>query len=233
MAEKTRRYNPQDDVFSLIDGKRVPVRGYDIKTAGKDASRAQSKPARQSAQPELSMEFDGQKLTLQVDDGHKIIRHSVPAVSGRPQDDGSFSYDKARQHMPDKGPLPEGTYPVNLQDLQYLKDVPAWNRVVGILSPAWAAVGGKKKGLFPGDKPAWGVGRIPIQTTAQQLKESGRTGGFFIHGGGTPGSAGCIDVVDRDRHFFDVVEKYRGAQTNIPLKVDYSKTPQKVRYGGK
>lgn len=224
MAEKTRRYNPQDDVFSLINGKKVPVRGYNI---------AQPSPKKTPSGTDLSMEFDGQKLTLQVKDGGKVVRHSVPAVSGRPDGEGAFVYTPERQQIPNEGPIPEGTYPVNLQDLQYIKDVPVGNRIGGALSGVLKPLLGKKTGAFPGDKPAWGVGRIPVQASQEQLDGSGRKGGFFIHGGYKPGSAGCIDLVDKDQHFFDLVEKYRGTRTNIPLTVDYSRTPKKVYYGGK
>lgn len=46
--------------------------------------------------------------------------------------------------------------------------------------------------------------------------------GFTIHGGGEPGSAGCIDLLDNDDDFFNFIEQYRDTLNEIPLKVDYS-----------
>lgn len=239
MALKNKRYNPQDDVFQLIDGKRVPVQAYDLRAAqprpGENKSNTPTKAKGDGKEPDLSLEFNGRMLTLRVDDGKTITRHSVPAVSGRANKDGSFSYDKDRQKIPKVGPIPEGTHQVNLQDITYIKDTSLANRGVGIASSVAHQIipSIPPRGLFPGDKPSWGVGRIAIQTSQEQLDKSGRDGGFFIHGGWTPGSAGCIDLVDKDQRFFDLVEKSRGQKTNVPLTVDYSKTPNSVFYKGR
>lgn len=44
---------------------------------------------------------------------------------------------------------------------------------------------------------------------------------FSIHGGKTPGSAGCIDITSNDVHFFKQVTKYRRDCTKIQLIVKY------------
>lgn len=214
MAEKTRRYNPQDDVFSLIDGKRVPVRGYNI---------AQPSPKKKPAGPDLSMEFDGQKLTLQVNTGGKVVRHSVPAVSGRPDGEGAFAYDKARQQLSNQGPIPEGKHLVEVGNVQRIANTDLKDRALRLIG----------RGKWPGGEYAWGKGRVEIFTPAEIQHQNNGRRGFTIHGGSVPGSAGCIDVVGNDEKILNLIEKYRGNNQYIPLTVDYSRTPKKVYYGGK
>ena len=55
-----------------------------------------------------------------------------------------------------------------------------------------ATKGVVRRGLFPGSMPAWGTERV--QLVPQSNPTNGRSN-FFIHGGLTPGSAGCIDLV--------------------------------------
>lgn len=110
----------------------------------------------------LSLTFDGSKLTLT--DGKKI--DSYRAVSGRAASTGKFDYSSARQRVHGAGPIPEGIYWINPLEL--------WEN-------AW---------WKPAPTRAWGNFRItihPFNTTVT----FGR-GGFFIHGGSVPGSAGCI-----------------------------------------
>lgn len=227
MADKNSRYNPQDDVFQLIDGKRVPVKAYDLRAAqsrpGKKRPDSPSKTKGTGKEADLSLEFNGRMLTLRVDDGKTITRHSVPAVSGKANEDGSFSYDKDRQKIPKVGPIPEGTHQVEVGDVQRIKDTGIANRTLGKIG----------LGLFPGGERSWGTGRVWITTPEDiQQRNNGRKG-FSIHGGAAPGSAGCIDVVDKDERILGLIEKHRGSKTSVPLTVDYSKTPSSVFYKGR
>ncbi|XPV75159.1 MAG: RHS repeat-associated core domain-containing protein [Desulfovibrio sp.] len=58
----------------------------------------------------------------------------------------------------------------------------------------------------------WGHGRVPLHPQ-EDTKTHGRSG-FYIPGGDTPGSAGCIDIGSKDRDFFKKVNKQ-----GVPLKV--------------
>jgi len=58
------------------------------------------------------------------------------------------------------------------------------------------------------DREGWGPARIPLEPTAEteaRIRRTQRryqggfhTGGFFLHGGTTPGSAGCVQLSNRD-----------------------------------
>jgi Protein of unknown function (DUF2778) len=78
---------------------------------------------------------------------------------------GLFDYTPARQKVKDAGPIPEGAYWIQPKQLY---DTWFW------------------------DEDAWGDYRITIHVTPGTVTHS--RGGFFIHGGKTFGSAGCIDL---------------------------------------
>jgi hypothetical protein len=96
---------------------------------------------------------------------------SWAAVSGRPGAGGSFDYSPARQRLEGVGPIPAGTYWIDPAQLVDLSD-------------RWFY------GLRYED--AWGSHRITIHPF-DSSHTLGR-GGFFVHGGTSPGSAGCIDL---------------------------------------
>ena len=243
-------YNPQDDVFQIKDGKRMAVEAYNLysemhknskvglkntadNAAPSDAntpdnsapSDANTLPADDSnsaaaEQPSVYFTFDGQHLTF-IDNsggGHEEI--PIGAVSGRPNADGSFSYSKESQSEVGKGPIPEGTHLIDLATMRKTADRTFVDKL-GAVSPI-------KIGKFPGGTNAWGEGRVDIQLDP---KAPARTG-ITIHGGKTPGSAGCIDVVDKDKELFDIFENVARRQRQVPLIVDYSNTPAKVWWNG-
>ncbi len=114
----------------------------------------------------LSLRFDGRHLRMTG--GSQS--YSYRGVSGKPQD-GRFDYSQARQKIANVGPIPNGVYWIRPDELDD-------NLINTWLSDDFAA--------------AWGRYRISIHpfTTTETF---GR-GGFFIHGGATRGSAGCIDL---------------------------------------
>lgn len=218
--QRAYRRHPQRDVFRIIDGKKQMVEPYLFSTP-EETGRANLK----SSSHIESIAFDGETLTTKAIDekGREIIQR-LPAVSGK-KIDGLFDYSSERQKIKEKGPIPEGRYRVNPQKIEKrtLKD-----DTIGIVG---SLVNIKKVGRFPGGRYAWGDCRLEIQQTAQQKKESGRSG-FSIHGGKQPGSAGCIDLMDKDKDFCSFLEKYRGVeQKEVPLEVQYHK--QKIRYSPK
>lgn len=145
---------------------------------------------------QLRLFFDGS--SLQMSGGSQPYRY--PAVSGRPVD-GRFDYGSARQRLSGTGPIPEGIYWIRPDELDD-------NWINSQLSSQFAA--------------AWGRYRITIHpfTTTETF---GR-GGFFIHGGTTPGSAGCIDLTNRMDQFVADLRRELGAQAQpcqIHLEVSY------------
>jgi len=88
-----------------------------------------------------------------------------------------------------QGPIPVGTYTLN---------------------PSEISEGGFLRNML-GD---WGRYRVPLHpyegTNTYNRKN------FFLHGGKKPGSAGCIDVGDKDKDLFPLLTKHKGP---IPVVV--------------
>jgi hypothetical protein len=141
----------------------------------------------------LKLRFDGKDLIMTG--GKKT--YSYPAASGKPAKDGSFNYSKIAQMGGPGGPIPEGTYWINPDEL--------WTN-------RW---------YKSGSVDAWGNYRItihPFLTT-----DTFKRGGFFIHGGKILGSAGCIDLTKyMDTFVKDLSSELATRACQIHLKVDYS-----------
>lgn len=211
-------HDPQNDVVRIVDGRRIPVQAYDLygeihKRSAKNRKLKKS----QTNSTDLKLRFDGQTLKLIQYQGDIITEYSVPAVSGTPNEDGSFSYSKENQEITNYGPHPEGVYSVNPSDISFRSDNKLVNNLFGYIG----------RGKFPGGQASWGIGRLKIHMTSEQEKLLGRRG-TFIHGGAVPGSRGCIDIVCNDKKFFDILKNLGAKKKNIPLVVDYSNTPDKV-----
>lgn len=143
-----------------------------------------------------SLKFDGKWLELRSG----AYRGAFPAVSGKPKSDGSFDYSVARQKLPFVGPIPEGRYWINPEDL--------WeNAFYKVRTP----------------RAAWGDYRITLRIFPG-TKTWGR-GGFFIHGGYVRGSAGCIDLTSVMNTFVDRVKSVASRKNcYILLNVNYQST---------
>lgn len=130
-------------------------------------------------------------------DGHTLYmqgeyNQQFSAVSGKPIN-GNFDYSPERQRQENEGPIPQGVYWLDTSELKSL----------------WYYLG----------KPAaaWGTHRIsihPFHTT----HTFGR-GGFFIHGGTSPGSSGCIDLTGDMASFAKIIARY--LECKIILRVNY------------
>jgi hypothetical protein len=127
---------------------------------------------------------------------------SYPAVSGRPDDKKQFNYSIERQTIPGEGPIPEGQYWVQPSEL--------WEN-------NWF------KSVFFAPRSAWGNFRLAIHPYPNT--QTYTRGGFFIHGGSTPGSAGCIDLTMHMDSFIEKLSNILGGQPtcHIPLTVRYPK----------
>ncbi len=130
----------------------------------------------------ISLHFDGKWLEMRTGD-YKV---SFGAVSGKPSKGDSFDYSKARQKLAGVGPIPEGQYWIDPDDL--------WENT-------WYKVGSRE---------AWGNYRITLRVFPM-TNTYGR-GGFFIHGGTTAGSAGCIDLTTAMDAFVTKMNAYKGTK---------------------
>jgi hypothetical protein len=145
----------------------------------------------------LALTFDG--TTLKMTGGGKT--YTYLAVSGMRGPDGRFNYSRAAQRASFSGPIPEGEYWINPDEL-------------------WTNRWYKR-----GSDDAWGKYRITIH--AFPATATYQRGGFFIHGGKVPGSAGCIDLTSNIETFVDDLDK-EGARRkcHIRLTVKYPQAGQ-------
>ena len=143
----------------------------------------------------ISLHFDGETLRST---GSKALIY-FPAVSGRPSN-GKFDYSLEYQKVADQGPIPEGEYWVQPSELQ---------------ENSWYRVRNSRRG--------WGDYWITIHPYPST--QTYKRGGFFIHGGATPGSAGCIDLWLNMNDFVTALQKELEGQSNcyIPITVRYRK----------
>lgn len=145
---------------------------------------------------QIKLVFNGQLLRASGTRSAMVF----PAVSGRRDQNGRFAYSIDHQKLPNQGPIPEGEYwiqPSELWQNNWLKSV--------IRTP----------------RSAWGNFRIAIHPYPRTLTH--QRGGFFIHGGATPGSAGCIDLTNNMDAFVEQLkEELKGhLECFISLTVRY------------
>lgn len=138
--------------------------------------------------------FDG--ATLSMPSGQ-----AWPAVSGRPSGTGGFDYSPARQRLQGTGPIPAGVYYLDPSQLVDLSD-------------RWF--------YFLRYEQAWGTHRITIHPF-DSTHTFGR-GGFFIHGGASAGSAGCIDLTSSMASFARQLGALQPG-TKVKLTVRYPPPP--------
>jgi len=149
--------------------------------------------------PLYSLGFDGSKLTLQ-ENGEPIM--SWPAVSGR-----SGTQGPEHQSYRDHGPLPQGSYRANVNEMQRYEDLSDFDKLIAPLG----------RGPWKGGTPAWGKYRFWLKPDAS-TNTFGRDN-FSIHGGWTPGSAGCIDLTSEMDDFADLMQAL--VQDEVEVHVDY------------
>ena len=98
------------------------------------------------------------------------------------------------QSVANKGPIPEGSYMLG-QTQSYLS-TSTGDRLKGYVG----------LGKWPGGKRSWGNTRTWL-TPMEGTNTYGRSG-FSIHGGATPGSAGCIDLTKNNNAFHYWLKTY-------------------------
>lgn len=149
-------------------------------------------------EPVHFLSFTGSKLCwIKAGKEHKCW----VAVSG-----GVGHQKKEQQNLPFKGPLPEGEWDVPQSRYQQMPDRDWVERVFAELSQT----------KWPGGKSSWGRNRVWLQPRPG-TNTHGRTG-FSIHGGDTPGSAGCVDLTTAMPDFASEFVSYG---KDLVLKVKY------------
>ena len=142
-------------------------------------------------QPRARLTFDGAALKWH---GGRFNGKSWKAVSG------ARGYQKKEfQYVADKGPIPEGKYILKKDHFNHARDMQWWELLVHMEPTASAILGGLEWSSWPGGGAAWGMHRIWVHPAAGNDLQ-GRSG-FSIHGGTSPGSAGCIDLTDQMKSF--------------------------------
>ncbi len=96
-------------------------------------------------------------------------------------------------------PIPEGTWGADPANTQYWSDISKANKIGSTLSGLTQNLPliGWKMGAWPGGTYAWGTIRTELSNQASGVQNSG----YYIHGGGSPGSAGCIDLTSNNNAF--------------------------------
>ncbi|MDL2280184.1 DUF2778 domain-containing protein [Desulfovibrio sp. OttesenSCG-928-G11] len=147
------------------------------------------------------LSFDGRNLHWRQ--GEEVL--SWPAYSGKEEYWKSNRFSPADQAARNLGPLPSGRYMVNQSTFQSIPrdEKQKFARMIG-------------QGTFKGGWTPWGGERVWLQPEPDQ-EMYGRDH-FSIHGGGKPGSAGCIDLVENNPEFMWLYRKYG---KDLMLEVKY------------
>lgn len=122
---------------------------------------------------------------------------TFPAVSGKRDPKLGFVYSVERQKLASVGPIPAGEYWINFEEL--------WEN-------AW---------YKQGSRSAWGNFRLTLHVFPGTTTYD--RGGFFIHGGANPGSAGCIDLTTHIDQFVETLrtELKDAGECYVPVTVRY------------
>ena len=167
--------------------------------------------------------YDGNKLCRISDDG-KDCKKCWEAISGHADENGNYDFSKERQKVRSEGPIPEGEYLIpsnktkdpgergnwDLEDWEYRRKN-RWPWQVKL----------EKRGPV-----AWGrnFGRLePKPGTETYGRHS-----FNIHGGTSKGSAGCIDMGNNEKEFFEELRRDFAKEGEATVIVDYSGASSKA-----
>jgi len=160
-----------------------------------------------------SMLFNGRIITYIQDDGTTFTVNAVSGLKPIHKDSEGKDYTKPEyQKVPDKGPIPEGSYSVNPKDIEEADP---------------------KTGKYSDgdDATIWGQSRVRIRKNiisrlgswiSRKLGLNTREGFFLHHDVTQDGTAGCIGIQSQKEHkkVMKAIKKHKGA---VPLKVEYKK----------
>ena len=195
-------------------------------------------------EPESSLYFNGK--TLSWLSGGKTVkqwgalsgRQVLPATNSPEQKDWLLGYgpdnpDDVKSpakysKMKNAGPIPEGGYTIGT--VQTRTGAKA-EKLINSVKSVWDLYKMRREnedaghdwnsGSIP-DRIAWGDYRVPI-TPNKNTNTHGR-GSFYVHGGGLPGSSGCIDLANQMPDFAKYYTTWlaRTGSKRIALTVKYS-----------
>ncbi len=170
------------------------------------------------------LEFSGEKLTYSwqtSDKNGKLSVNSISydAVSGKGEMDPndywktkkSFDYSEENQKKGNVGPIPEGLYSIDKNEIQKRSDQPWYKQAANSFG----------MGSFPGGDQSWGNNRWWIKPDVGT--ETYGRGGFTLHGGDFWGSRGCIDLCKGLDGFTKNFMKNQNGTGKVYLQVDYAK----------
>ncbi len=100
-------------------------------------------------------------------------------------------------------PISAGTWTADPKNTHKSSDVSTSTNVASTLSGITQNIPivGKKLGPWPGGTYAWGTERT-------ELSNGNGDTGYYIHGGSSEGSAGCIDLTSENNNFHDWLRSY-------------------------
>lgn len=163
-------------------------------------SRKNMTPLQPDYMEPASLQFDGKNLAW-MENGQPVKYYKAQS--------GHKNYQSAKNtHIANLGPIPEGDYILEKgtgEDYDNKKERGFLQRT--LYGAPWYE-----------DPKSWGSSRVHIQP--QEGTETFGRSGMFVHGGATPGSAGCIDLTYHNDDFYKDFKNYNG---DIPLKVKYPK----------
>jgi len=168
--------------------------------------------------PNCYMTFDGQDVKLYKhgqNDGTRLQKGQLQnKLSG--QSGGDDYQSRVHQNVPDKGPIPEGTY---YADQDQRQNITALDAVVGTGIGIANKLGANiHRGAWNGGPVSWGTKRVWLRPD-ENTNTYGRSG-FSIHGGLTKGSAGCIDIPWQTGKLSNYLDD---CQDSVPVYIKYPK----------
>ena len=168
--------------------------------------------------PNCYIEFNGQDVDLYEYgqyDGNRLqngqLQDNLNGQSG-----GDDYQSRIHQDVPNKGPIPEGTYYADQDQRQNITALDAVAGTgIGIANKLGANI---HRGTWNGGPISWGTSRVWLRPDAN-TNTYGRSG-FSIHGGLTKGSAGCIDIPWQTGKLNNYLDD---CQDSVPVYVKYPK----------
>jgi len=233
-------YKLENGVYSFRNVRKGETQWTTASKNQSDAIKAEifknssvSKPSKDLKTPKISnvyLLFDGTTLKWVVDG--KVVK-SWKAISGRTKFN-TFGDKEAEEvvkkyggkntefmKVKSQGPIPIGTYTINQvqkrtngnssQLIQGKTQKELYNLMVSVPKQHDWDTG------TVADLIAWGDYRLPI-TKSGETETFGR-GSFYIHGGGIPGSLGCIDLLNQMNDFVKYFEDWKNRNGNKKMKL--------------
>ena len=165
--------------------------------------------------PNCYIEFNGQDVDLYKYgqyDGNRLqngqLQDNLNGQSG-----GDDYQSKIHQDVPNKGPIPEGTYYADQDQRQSLT-----LKNIALKTAEKLGINTNQKSSWSGNPISWGTKRVWLRPDVN-TNTYGRSG-FSIHGGLTKGSAGCIDIPWQTGKLSNYLDD---CQDSVPVYVKYPK----------